>query len=91
MSVHVGTSGWSYPSGKGRWNGLFYPAKTPSEIVNRLHAETKKALEVEAVQERLKKIGQEPLMMSPAEFEKYFHADVRDTAKLMASVGHKPN
>jgi len=26
MSVHVGTSGWSYPSGKGTWNGLFYPA-----------------------------------------------------------------
>ena len=72
------------------WNGLFYPAKTPAEIVNRLHAETKKALEVEAVQERLKKIGQEPLMMSPAEFEKYFHADVRDTAKLMAAAGAKP-
>src|SRR5688572_16588274 len=26
MGVHVGTSGWSYPSGKGKWNGLFYPA-----------------------------------------------------------------
>jgi len=26
MSVHVGTSGWSYPTGKGKWNGLFYPA-----------------------------------------------------------------
>jgi len=26
MSVHVGTSGWSYPSGKGTWNGIFYPA-----------------------------------------------------------------
>ena len=26
MSVHIGTSGWSYPSGKGKWNGLFYPA-----------------------------------------------------------------
>ena len=26
MSVHVGTSGWSYPAGKGTWNGLFYPA-----------------------------------------------------------------
>ena len=26
MSVHVGTSGWSYPTGKGTWNGLFYPA-----------------------------------------------------------------
>ena len=26
MSVRIGTSGWSYPSGKGKWNGLFYPA-----------------------------------------------------------------
>ena len=25
MSVRVGTSGWSYPSGRGRWNGIFYP------------------------------------------------------------------
>ena len=26
MSLHIGTSGWSYPTGKGTWNGLFYPA-----------------------------------------------------------------
>ncbi len=25
MSVRIGTSGWSYPSGKGTWNGIFYP------------------------------------------------------------------
>ena len=69
------------------WNGLFFPAKTPAEIVNRLHDETEKALAVASVQERLKKIGQEPLQsMTPAEFEKYFHDDVRDTAKLMASA-----
>lgn len=73
------------------WNGLFFPAKTPSDIVNRLHAETTKALAVAAVQERLAKVGQEPLSMSPAEFETYFHADVRDTAKLMAAAGHKPD
>jgi uncharacterized protein YecE (DUF72 family) len=24
--VHIGTSGWSYPSGEGAWNGIFYPA-----------------------------------------------------------------
>src|SRR5918997_3518352 len=23
--VRVGTSGWQYPSGKGTWNGVFYP------------------------------------------------------------------
>jgi len=26
MALLIGTSGWSYPSGKGKWNGLFYPA-----------------------------------------------------------------
>jgi uncharacterized protein YecE (DUF72 family) len=25
--IRVGTSGWSYPSGKGTWNGIFYPAR----------------------------------------------------------------
>jgi uncharacterized protein YecE (DUF72 family) len=25
--VRVGTSGWSYPSGNGTWNGVFYPPK----------------------------------------------------------------
>ena len=26
MALRIGTSGWSYPTGKGTWNGLFYPA-----------------------------------------------------------------
>ena len=26
MTLRIGTSGWSYPSGRGKWNGLFYPA-----------------------------------------------------------------
>jgi uncharacterized protein YecE (DUF72 family) len=26
MSLRVGTSGWNYPSGPGKWNGIFYPA-----------------------------------------------------------------
>ncbi len=25
--LRIGTSGWSYPSGKGTWNGLFYPRR----------------------------------------------------------------
>jgi len=27
--VRVGTSGWSYPSGRGAWTGIFYPAPGP--------------------------------------------------------------
>jgi uncharacterized protein YecE (DUF72 family) len=30
MALRIGTSGWSYPSGRGAWNGLFYP-KTRSK------------------------------------------------------------
>ena len=26
MSLRIGTSGWNYPSGQGKWNGIFYPA-----------------------------------------------------------------
>jgi uncharacterized protein YecE (DUF72 family) len=26
MALLIGTSGWNYPTGKGTWNGLFYPA-----------------------------------------------------------------
>jgi uncharacterized protein YecE (DUF72 family) len=29
MSLHVGTSGWHYPGGRGTWNGVFYPARRP--------------------------------------------------------------
>jgi len=27
--IRVGTSGWSYPSGRGAWTGIFYPAPGP--------------------------------------------------------------
>src|SRR5688572_1061010 len=43
------------------WGGLAFPAKTPRAIVNRLHQETHKALEVPAVQERLKQMGVQPM------------------------------
>jgi uncharacterized protein YecE (DUF72 family) len=29
MSLRIGTSGWNYPTGKGTWNGVFYPARRP--------------------------------------------------------------
>jgi tripartite-type tricarboxylate transporter receptor subunit TctC len=69
------------------WNGLFVPAKTPREIVNKLHQETEKALAVPSVQERLAKIGQDPVSMTSEDFDKYFREDVLSTAKLMREVG----
>lgn len=27
--LRIGTAGWHYPSGPGKWNGIFYPARRP--------------------------------------------------------------
>ena len=29
MTLYIGTSGWNYASGRGTWNGVFYPASRP--------------------------------------------------------------
>jgi len=51
------------------WNGLLASAKTPRPIVERLHAEVTKALAVPQVKERLAATGNEPMEMTPAEFD----------------------
>jgi uncharacterized protein YecE (DUF72 family) len=30
--IRIGTSGWNYPSGRGTWNGVFYPATRPRQF-----------------------------------------------------------
>ena len=72
------------------WGGLSVPAKTPRDIINKLHEETKKALNMPAVQERLAKLGVQPMPMSVDEFEKFARDDVAETVKLAKEVGIVP-
>jgi uncharacterized protein YecE (DUF72 family) len=30
--LRIGTSGWSYPTGRGTWNGVFYPRRRPKRF-----------------------------------------------------------
>jgi tripartite-type tricarboxylate transporter receptor subunit TctC len=68
------------------WVGMFVPAKTPREIVTRLHTETQAALESAIVKDRHTKMGMEPLRQTPEEFEAYFRKDVDDTATLVKTA-----
>jgi tripartite-type tricarboxylate transporter receptor subunit TctC len=68
------------------WVGIFVPAKTPQEIVTRLHDETQKALDSPAVKDRYAKLGVEPLRLTQEEFVKYFHTDVDETVKLVKAA-----
>ena len=73
------------------WNGMFVPAKTPPEVVKKLHDETQKAIADPGVKERLAKLAIEPLPMSQPDFDKYFKADVTDTDALAKQRVSKSN
>jgi tripartite-type tricarboxylate transporter receptor subunit TctC len=73
------------------WVGMFVPAATPREVVNRLHAETKKALEVAVVKERLTRLGAEPMVMTPEQFDAHVAKDIDANAQLVKAAGIKIN
>lgn len=50
------------------WYGLLAPAKTPKEIVDKLHAAAVKAVNNPAVREKLAAQGADPVANTPAEF-----------------------
>ena len=72
------------------WGGLAVPAKTPRAIVDRLNAETQKALAVPAVQERLATFGVDPMPMTVDEFGKFYRDDVAAIVKLAKDVNLVP-
>jgi tripartite-type tricarboxylate transporter receptor subunit TctC len=64
------------------YTGVYVPAGTPREIVDRLNREIAKALETPAVQARFAQLGVEPMPGSPEEFAKFFRDDVASTVAL---------
>jgi tripartite-type tricarboxylate transporter receptor subunit TctC len=51
------------------WVGAFVPKQTPRDIVAKMHAEIVKSLESPAVKEKLGKLGVEPMIMKPEDFD----------------------
>ena len=72
------------------WGGLAVPAKTPRAIIDKLHDETQKALNLPAVQERLAALGVEPMPMSVDQFGKFFRDDVAAIARLAKEINLAP-
>jgi tripartite-type tricarboxylate transporter receptor subunit TctC len=73
------------------WMGMFVPAKTPSAIIERLHAETKKVLALPDVQAKFKPQGIEPMEMTPAEFDALIKREVAANVALVKAAGLKFN
>jgi tripartite-type tricarboxylate transporter receptor subunit TctC len=54
------------------WNGIFAPAKTPKEVIERLQREVVAAVKHPAVAKQLTDLGAEPVGSTPAEQEAIF-------------------
>jgi tripartite-type tricarboxylate transporter receptor subunit TctC len=73
------------------WNGMLVAAKTPPEIVNRLHQETMKVLARPGVIEKLKPQGIEPMPLSPAEFDALIAKEIETNKAIVKAAGLKFN
>jgi tripartite-type tricarboxylate transporter receptor subunit TctC len=73
------------------WVGLSAPAKTPPDIVAKLHDATEKALADPDVKESLAKLGVEPQLMSVEQFGKFFKDDYDSTLQLAKEANIQPN
>lgn len=80
-----GLPGYDYLS----WMGIAAPAKTPKEIVNRLHQEIAKVLATSEAREWFGVQGAEPGGEPPAEFSAYIKAETAKLAPVIRKAGIK--
>ena len=71
------------------WFGLFAPAGTPREVVERLNRETQKALQAPRVREKLAGLGVDSMPMSPDQFAAFVEREVALNAALARQAGLK--
>ncbi|MDP3082952.1 MAG: tripartite tricarboxylate transporter substrate binding protein [Rubrivivax sp.] len=71
------------------WFGLLAPAGTPMDIVNRVQAETAKALASPALKERLQAQGAIPSGITSAEFTRFIDAETKKWAAVVKASGAK--
>jgi tripartite-type tricarboxylate transporter receptor subunit TctC len=72
------------------WNGLSAPAKTPRDIIQKLHDVAQRALKIPALQEKLAKLGVEPQQISVEEFAQFFADDLAATIRLAKEANIQP-
>ena len=86
-TLEAGFANAEYPI----WLGMFLPAKTPRDIVDKLNRETLKVLQAPKVRDKLAALGFEPMVMTPAEFAAHVEKEIAVNAALVKAAGIKPH
>ena len=70
--------------------GMFVPAKTPGDVVERLNRDTSIVLGTPSMREKLSNIGAEPMIMAAADFDAMIKEEFIANAALVKSIGLTP-
>ncbi len=73
------------------WLGLLAPAGTPPEIVQRIHAETVKALQDPELQPAFRAAGVDASVLGPKEFGEFMRAEYEKWGKVVRDTGATVN
>jgi tripartite-type tricarboxylate transporter receptor subunit TctC len=72
------------------WLGVFMPAKTPREIVEKFHEAGARLLAEPSMRESLSKLGVEPLPMTPREMDAFVARETAENREVIGAAGIKP-
>ena len=71
------------------WVGMFAPAGTPPEIVDKIAHDIRTVAETADVKERFAALGAESMPMTPSEFKRFVDGEITDSAKVIKAAGIK--
>jgi tripartite-type tricarboxylate transporter receptor subunit TctC len=71
------------------WFGVFMPARTPRGIVENFHDAGIKVLNDPAVQESLRKLGVDPLPMTPVQMDDFVKLETASNLEVIKAAGIK--
>jgi tripartite-type tricarboxylate transporter receptor subunit TctC len=69
------------------WNGLWAPAGTPPQIVERIARDVARAVAQPDVRERFANLGAEAMDMTPAQFSRFVQSEIEDAGRIAAAAG----
>lgn len=73
------------------WLGIFAPAKAPPEVIAKLNAEIRKALQTPEVKSAFEKIGADPVGGTHAEAAAFVRREYRKWAEVVKTGNIRPN
>jgi tripartite-type tricarboxylate transporter receptor subunit TctC len=71
------------------WVGLFAPAATPADVVDKIARDVRAAAESAEIKERFASLGAEPMPMTSAEFKRFVDTEIVESGKVIKAAGIK--